>query len=304
MAKKSKTAKTSAPDESKVDVPRQKRVTGSHHTAQIGVHAIATKVLEELGWLFREQGADFGIDAQIEVIANGKPTGKLIAVQIKSGQSYFVDKDADGFVFRGDLEHLKYWLDHKLPVIVVLYDHDSKIAYWQTVTSENVTQMSKGWKMSIPRGQKLERAQASRLEEIASTETKEQLQQLKEELREFKCPFCRAPLAQRGGDWVGPEHYGLHEIFECGYHALDGCTKRPCPSDPKFPRFEDYELQFHRAAASAVESKNSWLCVAIPKTDMARRLSLGSCYGGNKGEAERLLRETYERYATKRKSWD
>ena len=101
-----------------------------------------------------------------------------------------------------------------------------------------------------------------------------------------------------GGAFVGSDsdHYGLHEIFECGYHAFDGYTERPCPSDPKFPRFEDYKLQFHHNSS---ETHYSWLCLAIPMTDMARRLSLQAGYGRTKEEAERQLRERYECYATK-----
>ena len=84
------------------------------------------------------------------------------------------------------------------------------------------------------RGQKFEAAQASKLEEIAST-----LQRLKDEIREYQCPHCGALLAERGGN---DEHY--YEAYYCGYVNTNGCGKRPCPSDPKFPRFEDYGLQF------------------------------------------------------------
>ena len=142
----------------------------------------------------------------------------------------------------------------------------------------------------------------SELERLASGEAvkhlQQELEQATHELSEYRCPFCRAPLVERGGESVGPDsdHYGLHEIFECGYHAFDGYTERPCPSDPKFPRFEDYELQFHQNLS---ETHYSWLCLALPKTDMARRLSLQPGYGRAKEEAERQLRERYARHATK-----
>jgi hypothetical protein len=271
-----------------------KRAAGSYHTEQSGVYAIAKIVHEELRWIFHPQEQDFGIDALIEVIADCVPTGKMIAVQIKSGTSYFAHEDASGIVFRGTLEHLNYWLNHDLPVIVVLYDPGSGVAYWQTVTSEHVTRMPDGWKMSIPRGQKLEAAQANQLEEVAST-----LQRLKDEIQEYKCPYCGAPLAERGGEWVGSEHYGLHEIFQCGYHALDGYVEHPCPSDPKFPHFEDYELEFHPTQA---DPENPWFCIAVPKTEMARRLHLDFGCGRTKEEAEQKVRAKYERYAKRRKS--
>lgn len=142
----------------------------------------------------------------------------------------------------------------------------------------------------------------SELERLASGEAAKHLQQelerVADELSEYRCLFCRAPLVARGGESVGPnsDHHGLHEIFECGYHAFDGYTEKPCPSDPKFPCFEDYTLQFHHNPS---ETQYSWLCLALPKTDMARRLSLQSGCGRNKEEAERQLRERYDRFATK-----
>src|SRR5688572_12547770 len=126
-----------------------KRVTASHQTERIGVHAVAKKVHEELGWIFRDQNEDYGIDALIEVVANYRPSGKIIAAQIKSGESYFSEKVSEGIVFRGESEHLDYWLNHDLPVIVVLYDSATDTAYWQSVTPVHVSRTSKGWKMTI-----------------------------------------------------------------------------------------------------------------------------------------------------------
>ena len=140
------------------------------------------------------------------------------------------------------------------------------------------------------------------LERLASGDAVKHLQQelerAKDEIAEYKCPFCGAPLEERGGEFIGPnsDHYGVHEIFACGYHAFDGYSERPCPSDPKFPSFEDYELQTHRNAG---EAYHAWFCMAHPKTDMARRLRLNPAYGRTKEEAEQKLREQYERYATK-----
>jgi Domain of unknown function (DUF4365) len=40
-----------------------------------------------------------------------QPTGKLIAVQIKTGPSHFAEID-DSYIFRGKLTHLDYWTNH------------------------------------------------------------------------------------------------------------------------------------------------------------------------------------------------
>ncbi len=142
----------------------------------------------------------------------------------------------------------------------------------------------------------------SELERLASGDAAKHLQQelerAKAELSEYKCRFCGAPLAERGGEFVGPnsDHGVLHEIFECGYHALDGYTERPCPSDPKFPRFEEYGLEFHHDSSG---TQGLWLCFARPMTDMARRVSLQPGYARTKEDAVRCLREHYDRRARK-----
>jgi hypothetical protein len=61
------------------------------NTGRIGVYAVAAMIEKELGWIFREQPtSDHGIDAQVEVVGSRSDvTGRLIALQIKSGKSYF-----------------------------------------------------------------------------------------------------------------------------------------------------------------------------------------------------------------------
>ena len=84
--------------------------TDSDQIARIGVHGVATLVLRNLGWIFREQHeSDNGIDAIVESAVDGRPTGRLIALQIKSGSSYFaVDSPVGGWVLRGEKRHLTY----------------------------------------------------------------------------------------------------------------------------------------------------------------------------------------------------
>jgi Domain of unknown function (DUF4365) len=108
---------------------------------RIGVHGVATLIIDALGWKFREQHeSDWDIDAIVEVAVDDVPTGRLIALQIKSGQSYFdeVSPSAD-WVLRGPKRHLSYWLEHQLPVLVVLFDPRTQSAYWVQVTQQTAT---------------------------------------------------------------------------------------------------------------------------------------------------------------------
>lgn len=120
-------------------------------TERIGVHKVALVFLEELGWLEREQSiSDYGIDMQVEMVIDGVPTGQLIALQIKSGLSYFSEKTEVHFVYRGSLKHLEYWENHSLPVFIVLYNPIDNTAYWQQVKRSNIEKTSSGWKTNVP----------------------------------------------------------------------------------------------------------------------------------------------------------
>jgi hypothetical protein len=99
----------------------------SAKTGAIGVTRTQLAVQERLGWLFREQfNDDYGIDAQVEVVAGDRVLGRLLALQIKSGPSWFKEPTVDGWWFRPERKHVSYWTSHSLPVVVVLYDESSE----------------------------------------------------------------------------------------------------------------------------------------------------------------------------------
>lgn len=125
---------------------------------RIGVSA-TEKIINQMGLIFREQPTDdYGIDAQIETIENGYATGKLIAVQIKSGSSFFNETTSDSIIYRGERKHYDYWLNHSLPVIIVLYNPTNDTCYWNVVNLKTATLTPKNWKIEIPFSNLLENA--------------------------------------------------------------------------------------------------------------------------------------------------
>jgi transcriptional regulator with XRE-family HTH domain len=108
------------------------------------------------------------------------------------------------------------------------------------------------------------------------------------ELAEFEagslCPTCGALLESRVPieNEYGDEEF---EIFRCGYTR--GWRERPCPQDPRFPQFDDYELEFIE------EANGTWYCSATGRTDMARAVDLGQGVGASKEQAERMVRWFY-----------
>lgn len=120
-------------------------------TERVGINAVERIVVDELGWIFREQPiVDMGIDAHIERVDAGNPTGRLVALQIKTGSSHFVEKQAE-LIYYGSLTHLDYWTGHSLPVILVAHLPDSGRTYWIAVTEDSAQRTGQRWKIAIPK---------------------------------------------------------------------------------------------------------------------------------------------------------
>ena len=133
-----------------------------------GIALVQDFFRRELKWGFREQPPpDAGIDVQVETVVEGRLSGKLLGIQVKAGPSYLVERTDSGFVYRGDRDHLDYWRDHSLPVIIVLCDLEQNLAYWQHVTKEKAEATGKGWKTSVPFDQVLSGKWADALQRIA-----------------------------------------------------------------------------------------------------------------------------------------
>lgn len=125
-------------------------------TERLGIAALDT-FFSTHGWLFREQTThDYGIDAHVEIVdENHRPTGKLIAIQIKSGTSFFKKQTPKSFVFRTNDKHVAYWIGHSMPVIVVLYNPMTKTAHWKQVTRRTTKQAGNSWKIHVPKSDML-----------------------------------------------------------------------------------------------------------------------------------------------------
>jgi len=101
--------------------------------------------------------------------------------------------------------------------------------------------------------------------------------------QEYLCPHCGAKLAERT---PVPHEYGMDdvEVFECGYTR--GMSSRPCPTESRFPKFEDYELLFR-------EEDGRWWCDALGRTEAARQVPLQTGTGRSQEEAEKWVKHSY-----------
>lgn len=89
-----------------------------------------------MGLIFREtSNSDTGIDGYIEEVNdNQEATGRLLAVQIKSGTSYIHDH-GDHIVYYADVSHIKYWKLYPIPVVLCLHNPEIGCTYFQTIKS-------------------------------------------------------------------------------------------------------------------------------------------------------------------------
>ena len=131
----------------------------SDNTERVGVNAVEKIFLDDFKWVFREQTvSDYGIDAIVESFDDDdKPSGKLIALQIKTGASYFKEKKDNDYVFRGEPRHLEYWTNHALPVFIVLHNPENGMTLWQKIERRLVTETERGWSITIPSGNVLDK---------------------------------------------------------------------------------------------------------------------------------------------------
>lgn len=132
-------------------------VTKADQIAASGVTRVQLLVEEELCWIFRRiDQRDTGLDAEVEVVLADQATGLLIGLQIKTGASYFSEPTATGWKYRGDYDHLRYWRNHNLSVLVVLVDEATKTAYWASVEPDaQIHQAEKSWTLEVLRDQEV-----------------------------------------------------------------------------------------------------------------------------------------------------
>lgn len=127
---------------------------------------------------------------------------------------------------------------------------------------------------------------------------KSELNEVKNELSEFICPYCAAPLVYRTIVSLSEDVDGEVEGFACGYSSGDGNIDSPCPSSSLFPKYSDYEV---KTDYKEVDKPYGWLCYGIPKTYPAQKLLLGT----TRGKTEQEARDNFfNKYLERAKRWE
>lgn len=110
---------------------KYKRTRGTENAGLLHVETI----VNAHGSIFRRVHLenDIGIDGYIEIVESESATGKLIAVQVKAGESYVSPNEAE-FSVCVDQPHIEYWCNHPVPVILICYSPVRRIAAWTSIS--------------------------------------------------------------------------------------------------------------------------------------------------------------------------
>ena len=114
-----------------------KRVTPNQLTGEIGETAVRARFLT-IGFQFDVRSRlETGIDAIAEVMIEGRPSARMIAVQVKTTQSgKYAYENETSFSYLLNHEDVEYWAPANLPVIVVLHRISDSSYYWKEVPKD------------------------------------------------------------------------------------------------------------------------------------------------------------------------
>src|SRR6267142_1979344 len=111
-----------------------KTITSSQLLGEIGEAAVRLRFLN-MGFQFDGRSRlEAGVDGIAEVMDNGKPLARMIAVQVKATESsHYSSEDDTGFSYLLRPDDLAYWRGSNLPIIIVLYRKSDESYFWKEV---------------------------------------------------------------------------------------------------------------------------------------------------------------------------
>ncbi len=191
----------------------------------------------------------------------------------------------------------KHWPNKELNALAAIEVGGEKVILpiWHGVEYTDVVKFSPllADRKAISTKEGLDRVVAA-IEEVIrppqSVDLHEQLRAAEQDLQEYRCSHCGSPLVQRSTVALSEDDDGSLEAFECGYSHIDGHMQRPCPTDPNFPRLEDYDFVYRELTSDPMWKVE---CFAKAKTKEAEKLLLSRAFGRTKEEAHLNIVDQY-----------
>jgi len=114
-----------------------KTITSNQLLGEIGEAAVRLRFLN-IGFQFDGRSRlEAGVDGIAEVMDNGKPLARMIAVQVKARESSrYTSEDESGFSYLLRPDDLTYWRGSNLPIILVLYRKSDETYFWKEIGTD------------------------------------------------------------------------------------------------------------------------------------------------------------------------
>jgi hypothetical protein len=126
----------------------------SDSAGRISLYAAGRVSAQLPGLLFREQrSGDTGLNAHLEITEDFPRAGKTIGLQVRSDENTHLEHSARGYICRGEMSHLVYWLQHAVPVVVMIHERKSGQILWEFVSAENIEIEGQEWELVVPYNQ-------------------------------------------------------------------------------------------------------------------------------------------------------
>lgn len=116
---------------------------------RLGIYAADRLTARMPNLLFRAQReGTTGLNAHLEVLAENNNSGRVVGLKICIPEEG--EKSARGYVCIGDMSTAAYWLQHSLPVVVMVYEHERDRILWEAITTETLEVSGKRWEVVVP----------------------------------------------------------------------------------------------------------------------------------------------------------
>jgi len=155
---------------------------------RLGINAVAAFAAAN-GLIWRENSIkDIGIDGQLEYVSgSGFATGRIVALQVKSGPSFFAHEDGESWLFYPEDKHRIYWERFPVPVILVLHKPDTEETFWLDVRQAYRSgAQDKNAGVSVPKAQEFKITSRTKLFDNAGLIGEEFAESLDEVLKQWR----------------------------------------------------------------------------------------------------------------------
>ena len=125
-------------------------------------------LLSKKGCIVNEcSGRETGIDAICEFRTGPyESSGIFLAIQLKTGSSYFSKKKDGEYCYYADDKHVDYWLKCNMPVLFIIYNPESEEILWTKIEKGNLVKTKTGCRIDISPENRLGEIDAQKIYEV------------------------------------------------------------------------------------------------------------------------------------------